>query len=369
MSGIREIGDRELTLALLERQLLLERRAGLSAVQAVRRLVALQAQYSPSPYLALQARLDGFAIADLERALRRGTVVKSTLMRGTLHLVHAAAYPAYASAWRFQARRLLAGREPALADEQPRIVAALAAFLREPRTTDEIRARTQELTGGVRHDSDLLDYARLSLPLVHAAPSGLWRRHGKFSLVAWDGPPVGEDHFPGTVELVRNYLAAFGPATREDVAAFTWLRFRQLDPAIAALEPLRRFTDARGHELLDLPRAPLPREDAAPPVRFLPKWDAALISHRDRSRIVPPAFAEMVFGRRNGDFPPTYLVDGHVAGTWSTREQEGEAVLELRSLTATGADALPPGLEEEAERLLALLHPGAERRRVELAAA
>jgi hypothetical protein len=210
----RPITDRELTLALLHRQLLLARQR-CSAAAAVRRLVALQAQYSLSPYLALHARVDGFAVGDLERALKRGTVVKATLMRGTLHLVHAADYPAFASAWRFQARRMLRGREPGLADEDERIVAALAAFLRQPRTTDEIRAQTRALAGErIRHPSDALDYARLSLPLVHRMPSGLWRQHGKFSLVAWDGPPVAADPAPGTAALVRAYLGAFGPATR-----------------------------------------------------------------------------------------------------------------------------------------------------------
>lgn len=365
----RPITDRELMLSLLARQLLLERRAGLSAADAVRRLVALQAQYSPSPYLALHARLDGFEVADLERALRRGTVLKSTLMRGTLHLVHRAAYPGYASAWGWQAGRMLTGREPALEAERPRIVAALADYLQTPRTTDEIRARTQELTGGVRQEHDLLDYARLALPLVHVPPSGLWRRHGKFSLVAWDGPPVAADPLPGTVELVRDYLAAFGPATREDVAAFTWLRYHQLDPALERLEPLRRFTDPRGRELLDLPRMPLPREDAvAPPVRFLPKWDAALISHRDRSRIIPFGLQDHVFLRREGDFARTYLVDGAVAGTWRDRvDEDGTAVLALTSLIGDDRDALPPELEPEAERLLGLLHPDTSRRRVELA--
>jgi len=366
MAKTTAIGDRELTLALLARQLLLERRSGLSAAQAVRRLVALQAQYSPSPYLALHARLDGFAVGDLERALRRGTVVKSTLMRGTLHLVHAAAYPAYAAAWRVQAQRMLAGRERALEPERPRIVAALADSLRTPRTTDELRERTRELTGGVRHPSDLLDYARLSLPLVHVPPSGLWRRHGKFSLVMWAGEPLPDDR-AATTALVRDYLAAFGPATREDVAAFTWLRYGQLDPALAALEPLRRFSDERGRELLDLPRAPLPREHAAPPTRFLPKWDAALISHRDRTRILPAGLHAAVFGARNGEVAPTYLVDGQVAGTWRDRvEDDGTAVLALRSLIGEGSDALPPDLEPEGLRLLALLHPDAPRRRVEL---
>lgn len=367
MRRVRTLTERELTLALLARQLLLER-ARLPAAQAVRRLVALQAQYSPSPYIALHARVDGFAVTELERALRRGTVVKSTLMRGTLHLVHASAYPSYAAAWGVQAGRMLSGREPELEQERPRLVAALAEFLRTPRTTDEIRERTRELTGDrVRQPQSLLDYARLTLPLVHVPPSGLWRRHGKFSLVAWDGPRA--DPAAGAVALVRDYLAAFGPATREDVAAFTFLRFHQIDPALAALEPLRRLTDGRGRELLDLPRAPLPREDAATPVRFLAKWDAAVISHRDRTRILPPGFLEIVKASPNGDVEATYLVDGQVAGTWRDELRDGEAVLTVRSLIGDGADALPPDLEPEALRLLALLHPGAERRRVELAVA
>lgn len=391
MTRPRTLTERELTLSLLARQLLLERRR-LPAAQAVRRLVALQAQYSPSPYLALHARLDGFEIAELERALRRGTVVKSTLMRGTLHLVHAEAYPAYAAAWGVQAGRMLSGREPELEGERPRIVAALAEFLREPRTTDEIRARTRELTGDrIRQDHDLLDYARLTLPLVHVPPSGLWRRHGKFSLVRWegaahDGQPAaaagraaasgragkggradaGVDPAAATIALVRDYLAAFGPATREDVAAFTWLRFHQLDPALAALEPLRRVTDARGRELLDLPRAPLPREDVQAPVRFLPKWDAALISHRDRTRILPPGFRDVVMGARNGEIQPSFLVDGQVAGIWRHDERDGGATLTLRSLVGDGPGALPAELEQEAERLLAFLSPEAQRRELVL---
>lgn len=359
MASVRTVSDRELTVSLLARQLLMERWRG-SAARAVRRLVALQAQYSPSPYLALHARLEGFAIADLERALRRGTVVKSTLMRGTLHLVHAADYPAYASAWGAQARRMLAGRERALEPRAPELVAALGEFLREPRTTEEIRARTRSLCGeGLRHEVDALDYARMSLPLVHVAPSGLWRQHGRFSLVAWQGAPVAADPAPGTIELVRNYLAAFGPATREDVAAFTWLRFHQLDPALAALEP-RRLTDARGRELYDLPRAPLPPEDVATPVRFLPKWDAALISYRDRSRILPAGLAGQVAGARNGDVARTFLIDGQVAGTWAHEQRESTAVLTVRSLIG-GHDAIPPDLEPEALRLLAFLHPDADR--------
>ncbi len=259
---------------------------------------------------------------------------------------------------------------PALREQAPELVDALRSYLREPRTTDALRARTRELTDGAIADpSTLLDYARMSLPLVHVPPSGLWRQHGKFSLVLWDGPGAAacDDDAraaTGTVELVRDYLAAFGPATREDLAAFTFLRYHQLDPALAALEP-RRLTDARGRELFDLPRAPLPRpeEVATPPVRFLPKWDAAVISHRDRTRILPAGFAEIVKGGKNGEVEATWIADGQVAGIWRHEERDGVATLTLRSLTGDGD---VPGLEQEARRLLAFLSPAAERRELTL---
>ena len=88
-------------------------------------------------------------------------------------------------------------------------------------------------------------------------------------------------------ELVRRYLAAFGPATRADIADWSGLRVADFAAALDALEPLRRFRDERGRELLDLPRAPLPPADAPAPVRFLPKWDNPLLAHADRRRVLP----------------------------------------------------------------------------------
>ena len=77
---------RELNRATLARQLLLERRR-LSPVAVIERLVGMQAQWPPAPYVGIWTRTTSFRRATLERELATGTVIKATVMRQTLHLV------------------------------------------------------------------------------------------------------------------------------------------------------------------------------------------------------------------------------------------------------------------------------------------
>ena len=53
---------------------------------AVERLGGLQAQSTPSPYLSLWTRLDGFERDELTKALTGRRLVKALLQRGTLHV-------------------------------------------------------------------------------------------------------------------------------------------------------------------------------------------------------------------------------------------------------------------------------------------
>src|SRR6476646_1575649 len=85
--------ERRLNRATLCRQLLLGRER-IPVVDAVRRIVAIQAQEPPSPFIALWNRVDRFDPADLHRALATQDIVKATLMRITLHAVAADDYPA-----------------------------------------------------------------------------------------------------------------------------------------------------------------------------------------------------------------------------------------------------------------------------------
>lgn len=354
MAGAAQgIGRRELTAALFARQLL-HRDHGSSTVAAVRRLVALQAQYSPSPHLALHARLPDFHQRDLEDALVAGDVVKATLMRGTLHIVAGSDYGHFASAWRrpslIEFRRRYAG-----VDEDA-VVAGLREFATEPRSAQELKDHVRDLTGGQVRAADLLHYARAAIPLTHVAPSGHWRAHGKPRMVLWQGELAPEA--AATVLLVRRYLAAFGPASRKDVAQFTYLRMGQLDPALAELEPLVRYTGPDGTELLDLPDQPMGTPEAKLPVRYLPKWEAALLSHADRTRILPAALYREVYRAVNGECLATYVVDGVVAGTWRHTRERDTATLHLHALRPTRART---ALTDEGRRLLSFLEPAASR--------
>src|SRR5947199_8722719 len=77
---------RELNRATLARQLRLERKR-LSPAAVIARLIGMQAQWPPAPYVGIWTRTTSFRREALERELARGTIVKANVMRQTLHLV------------------------------------------------------------------------------------------------------------------------------------------------------------------------------------------------------------------------------------------------------------------------------------------
>jgi hypothetical protein len=325
---VRELTRRELNRALLARQLLLERKR-LPAARAIERVGALQAQWPPAPYVALWSRLEGFRRDELMRAIERRRVVKATLMRMTLHHVSAADYLAYAGIYREQRTAWLErelARHELTADLDALAVELLARASEEPRTRPQLLALLRLPKLVVTERAPWLTWYAIAARagLVFAPSASVWRNNTQGAKLvpasAWLSAESGSD----VGHLVRRYLAAFGPATRADIAQWTGLTRATLDPGLAALR-VRRFRDEAGRELLDLPRAPLPAADTPAPVRLLPHWDSTLLAHADRSRILPDEHRKTVI-RRNGDVLPTFLVDGMAAGLW--RLEDGRVELE-----------------------------------------
>jgi hypothetical protein len=337
--GERVLTLRELNRALLERQLLLAREK-LSVPRAIERLCALQAQYAPSPYIALWSRLTGFRKEQLTRALEDRKAVKSSLFRLTLHITSARDYPYYAAAWLPAARE----RTPHVTVEQMTELSRKVHEVAQKKITHEqLEALAAEQMGGRWR-------TRTLAPLLHVPPAGTWGFHGRPELLvlkAWlDVDLPGRE--AGAKHLVQRYLASFGPATQQDLIRFAGLRVGDLRPGLDRLE-LRRFRDERGRELLDLPRGPLPDGDTPAPVRFLPKWDSSLLAYAppERTRILPEKFRSTVI-RKNGDVLPTVLVDGFVSATWNIDRKRGLEVEALRRLTKSELVQI----DDEGERLV-----------------
>jgi hypothetical protein len=303
---------RELNRTTLLRQLLLERRR-LSSARAIEHLAGMQAQWSPAPYVGLWSRLEGFRAETLERAVLRGEVVKPTVMRGTLHLVTRRDYPTFFGAlgpyaWWADADSAAIGARAA-----PAIRALYAEGPQPPQLADEYLAREH----GVREENArrrAWHVARIRGHVLHAPHTALRRAAPRVAFAAVPEPaPV--DATSARAELVRRYLRAFGPASRADIAAWSGMPVRDFAPALETLEPLRRFRDENGRELLDLARAPLLEGDAPTPVRFLPKWDNVLLGFDDRRRMLSDEHRRSVV-MKNGDVAQTVLVDGFVSGMW-----------------------------------------------------
>ena len=362
---------RRLNRSTLARQGLLRRFSGAPG-PAIGRLAGLQAQHANQPYIALWSRLAGFERAHLIEALERKEVVRATVMRSTLHLVHAPDFATYDTAvagtrmavWRSTARK--AGVDLAA------LHAALLGFCTKPGTIEEMErhldtvlpdgALAPHVPDGVRHARFRM--ASAGGGLVHVPPSGFWGEHRSNRYVAattWLGDRAADR---GTVDealdrAIRRYLAAYGPASAGDIGK--WLGQARVGALKAALErlrdDLRPYRGDDGRELVDLRDGTLPAADVEASPRFLSRWDSVLISYDVRDRILGPEHRAAVI-KKNGDFLPTFLLDGMVAGLWSVDRTKDTATIRLEPFRRLApADRRP--LEAEADRLVRWIEPDA----------
>jgi hypothetical protein len=340
--GERVLTLRELNRATLARQVLLERKR-LSPRAVVERLVGMQAQWPPAPYVGIWTRTPSFRRQALERELASGKVIKATFIRQTLHLVTPRDYGLVRAAmsetnfpWEMEPAKSLAPSVRALAANGPVTTTEALAYLEREHGLTGLTARRAWRA------------ARARAHLHHHHETALWRGRPEGRFVALDEP---EAHNPteARAEIFGRYLAAFGPASRRDLVAWSMMHVPEIDRALEQMEPLRRFRDEQGRELYDVPRAPLPDPEMPAPVRFLPKWDNVLLAFADRTRVLPEQFRKTVI-RQNGDVAQTFLVDGLVAGVW--RVDNGRVVTEPLAALSRSAQR---EVRDEAARLEAFL--------------
>lgn len=300
---MRVLTERELNRATLARQLLLGPRRKLSPAAVIERLVGMQAQWAPAPYVGIWTRSEDFRRESLERAIRRGDVLKPTVMRGTLHLVTKRDYPMFWHA--FKELHVGYGHSS---------FARAQALLAEARTRAPLTQKEAYAWIGEPSPKHVFRAIRRRAHILHHAETALWRPTASLLFHAADEPEA-RDYNASLTELVHRYLGAFGPATKRDINAWSRLPMGWFEHALE--EGLPRYRDDEGRVLYDVPRAPLPAGDTPAPVRFLPKWDNIILGFEKSRRVLPPELRKIVIGD-NGDVAQTVLVDGSVAALWKT---------------------------------------------------
>jgi hypothetical protein len=321
----------------------------------------MQAQAPRAPYVALWSRVREFQPAELEALVEERQVVRAAgMLQTTIHLVSAADALAMRPVLQrgvvergFRSGSPFARNLVGLPIEE--VVAVGRELLADrPRSTAELG----RILGERWPDRDAVSLAmavRYLLPLVQVPPRGLWNRSAppKFAVMEdWLGRPLAAETAPD--KFVLRYLAAFGPASVADVAAWSWLT--EVRPVMERLRPgLRVFRDEQDRELFDVADGLLPDPGVPAPPRFLPEYDNVLLSHKDRTRVTE-CDRKVPWPAGDGGRMGTFLLDGFTAGTWRVDLDAGRATLAIAPWAPIG-----PGdrtaVEAEAAGLLDFVAP------------
>jgi Winged helix DNA-binding domain len=148
-------------------------------------------------------------------------------------------------------------------------------------------------------------------------------------------PDIAEyDLAAALTELVRVYLGAYGPATREDLAYFLGTRLGLVDAAVRDLgDQIVRLPGPDRDDYLDLAE-PLASGRADPGLRLLPEYDGLLVGYhgRNRTRFLTEQQLPRVWAKVNGLFAPIVLCDGLIVASWRTLTKGSRTDIEVRML-------------------------------------
>jgi uncharacterized protein YcaQ len=342
----------ELRRVTMAKQLLLAPLGGGDVVGAIERVCGLNAQTARGPYLSLWNRMVRFKKSRLAKALFEDRVlIKTWLMRGTVHIVSVGDYAIYQKAlgrrlaerWRAQMEKmglsLSAGRRRSVHG------AILTALTERSYTKNEllphIRGDLEQMPE--KEQRTRLGYVMRELSYLglvcHAQSTGPWYhfRENRFTTVEkWIGelvlPDVEEDE--ARKMLLKKYLLGYGPASVYDFSYWTGFSVRESREVFQALDDeltevaLRCSPHPSWMVADDLDSLNLGKSASATPSRLLPEFDPLIMGHKDKSRIIDGEDRKRIF-LPLANVAPTILVDGRVIGVWNYKICDESFVLRL----------------------------------------
>ena len=333
-----------------------------------RDVCGIQAQVMSAAHMALWARMHHLTRRDLHSALWKSrTLVKTSCMRGTLHLLAAPDLPLYISALRssrIRAMRKIQARDGRVSEKEgDAVMHAVAETLHSgPMTRGDLTERILSLNilgkkakkwfelgwwGVVRQAivEGLICYGPDRGPEVTFVRVDQWLPKQK---------QLGEQQAKQL--LLRRYLRAYGPATPRDFAKWTGMSMPEVRPIWESVrgELLEvSIEDSKGW-LLREDCKQLSKCDLGEPVlRLLPNFDPYMLAHVQKHHLVDRPYYKRVY-RNAGWISPVVLLDGKSIGTWSLTHRGKDSYLNVQ-LFAKTAKIFRARIEQEAASLARFL--------------
>jgi len=302
--------------------------------------LGLQAQVLTAAALGMRVRSTGLHASDVNRALNDDrSIVRGWLMRGTLHVVAAEDFR-----WLVQLLgpvfvRASATRHTQLSlddDMKTRGVAAIRKIL-----TDSGPIARYELVDRLRRRGIALDPKTqapihlIGLAALHGVLClGPERNNGGPTYVLvddWVRPARTLSREVALGELARRYFAAYGPATVEDLGAWSGISMAEARSAVTTAKASLAEVTIQGQPgFVRKDRQTRVTKSAAPQVRLLPAFDAYLLGYRRRDLAVPPALQRRL-QRGGGWLHPAVVVNGRAVAAWSLRKSGSRGQLDVEA--------------------------------------
>ncbi len=311
-------------------------------VTICRDVCGVQAQIMSAAQLQLWARNHAITPAMVNDALwKTRSLVKTSLMRQTLHLIPANEFPLYIAAHknaRAKAVLSIMARCKITRDEADALSALILEELKAgpaPRAAITAAVRPK-VSKRLRVWMDKV-WSIVRLPVIEGHVCygpGEGNQATFIRTEHWLPAQPKVDAVQAQKELFRKYLRAYGPATLHDFAHWSLISM----PEVRTLRPL---IDS---EVVEYDGALVLREDmkalqsasfSQSSVHLLPYFDVYLLAHRFKEHFLKPQFYKRVY-RNQGWISPVVLINGEIAGVWSYKLSRKAAEIEIELFRRVG---------------------------------
>ncbi len=333
-------------------------------LQAVRQTMGIHAQVMSAAEMAIAARVDALSPQAVQSALwQERSLVKTWLMRQTLHLVTAVDFPLFIAA-----RRITDINWPTLFNRNGIDRATYDSY---------IAVAPEILSNGPltrRQFVQALDERLKSPQLNTFLVKGSWGQ--AFKPLAWKGelcfgPGNGQNATfvcpsswigglpemnpeAALQEVVRRYLRAYGPARPRNFQWWWWTSSVAVKKALNSIADEIEEVDVEGWRAIAL-KAAIPsimEMQPAGDVRLLPSFDAYIVGiarGKDLERLISMQHQKKVY-RQQGWVSAVVLVDGFIKGTWEYKTAGSQFSVTI-NLFSSVSHTVKEGITQEAERL------------------